>query len=118
MPLVFLAYALPTIILVVGIYSLFSSRVKGKTDKTKTDAAAIVAIPCIVAALIGFCTVIYLIGTPSEIIKSMADKEAYRNELIKTCKMVESGRNGGILTGKQDGYLCKDGVVHFISSRK
>lgn len=50
--------------------------------------------------------------------KEKADKEVRDNEIIKNCKLVETGRKGGLLSANQDGYLCKDGVVYYINTQK
>ncbi|EDK7372337.1 hypothetical protein CKD07_18285 [Salmonella enterica subsp. enterica serovar Enteritidis] len=103
MVVILLIYLVPAFFLIFGIISAIRKTV------------GIGAGTFITAALVWIILAIFIIGTPSEILKEKNDTEARRSNIINTCKKVESGRDNGIFSGVQDGYLCKDGVVYYIA---
>ena len=113
MPIVIIVYIFPAYLIVHGIVKIIRSFFTSSKD---TDYFG--GFTYLVAAVIWLFLAVFLIGTPNEILKERADKEAKYNEVIKNCKLVESARKGGFLSADQDGYLCKDGVVYYIDSRK
>lgn len=113
MPIVIIVYIFPAYLIVLGIVKFIRSFFTSSKD---TDYFG--GVTYLVSAVIWIFLAVFLIGTPDEILKERADKEAKDNEVIKNCKLVESARKGGFLSADQDGYLCKDGIVYYIDSRK
>ncbi|EBT2474184.1 hypothetical protein CJL28_23295 [Salmonella enterica] len=112
MPILIILYILPAFLIVLGIVKIIRSFFTSSKD---TDYFG--GVTCIFAAVVWVFMVVFFLGTPNEFLKEKADKEAKNNEVIKNCKLVETGRKVGILSANQDGYLCKDGVVYYINSR-
>ncbi|EEW5012288.1 hypothetical protein D8Y54_003857 [Escherichia coli] len=122
MAVIFLVYLVPGFFLVMGIItgvrSWISRRGKDANDDSQSDNSKVGAEVYIITSVIWIVLAIFFIGTPKQFLKEKNDKEARNNEIIKQCKLVESGRKGGILSPDQDGYLCKDGVVYYINTRR
>ncbi|EAZ3859404.1 hypothetical protein B9P23_23030 [Salmonella enterica] len=119
MVVIFLVYLVPAFFLMFGIISAIRKWLathSGREDN-KPKSVGVGAGTFITAALVWIFLAIIFIGTPSEILKEKHDNEARRSNIINTCEKVESGRDKGIFSGVQDGYLCKDGVVYYINSR-
>ncbi|EBA8633438.1 hypothetical protein IBO79_003990 [Salmonella enterica] len=117
MVVILLIYLVPAFFLIFGIISAIRKwlATHGVREDNKPKTVGIGAGTFITAALVWIILAIFIIGTPSEILKEKNDTEARRSNIINTCKKVESGRDNGIFSGVQDGYLCKDGVVYYIA---
>ncbi|HBZ2586774.1 TPA: hypothetical protein MG507_17225 [Klebsiella pneumoniae] len=113
MSILIVLYTFPAFLIVLGIVKIIRSFFTSSKDTDYFGGGV-----CLFAAVFWIFSAVFFIGTPNEFLKEQADKEARYNEIIKNCKLVETGRKGGFLSANQDGYLCKDGVVYYINSRK
>ncbi|EOG1717637.1 hypothetical protein ACK3OH_004525 [Salmonella enterica] len=113
MAIILLVYTIPVFFFVMALARLIPHL---HQPKEKVDVMGVSIY--FIAAIIWFLLVFVFMGTPSKFMRDLADKKNKDNDIINNCRLVESGRKGGLLSPDQDGYLCKDGVIHYIDSRK
>ncbi|HDS2567761.1 TPA: hypothetical protein QHS83_004492 [Klebsiella pneumoniae subsp. pneumoniae] len=113
MPILIILYTIPAFFIVLGIVKIIRSFFTSSKDTDYFGGGTYIFL-----AVFWIFSAVFIIGTPNEFLKEKADKEARDNEIIKNCKLVETGRKGGLLSANQDGYLCKDGVVYYINTQK
>ncbi|EGT5729671.1 hypothetical protein AGJ33_19755 [Cronobacter dublinensis subsp. dublinensis] len=104
---IFLLYSLPATVGSVGVYKLFFKR----------NADTLFGAITVFSAVCTYLLIQSLAGSPMEMMNEKREKDAAHSEIVNSCKLVETGLKAGVFSLDQDGYLCKDGIVHYIPSR-